>query len=140
MYKLPKSASWSSGLLSAQVPADASGGHVTITCHFNQTASTEVQVTPAAAVQQSDPGPQTAQPPVDDLTDDFAAGDAAVQVSVCSSLVLLGFVIIVHYCCTSETQCRRVSPSDAHDARGCHELLLTCARHISTLNVRSICN
>ncbi|KAL3162434.1 hypothetical protein ABBQ32_010103 [Trebouxia sp. C0010 RCD-2024] len=74
-------ATWESGdNRSVMVPADASGGHVTITCHFNQTASTEVQVTPAAAAQQSDTGPQTAQPPVDDLTDDFAAGDAAVQV------------------------------------------------------------
>lgn len=67
-----------------QVPADASGGRVTLTCHFNQTGATEVQVTPAAAVQQSEAGPDAARPPVDDLTDDFAAGDAAVQVAVCS--------------------------------------------------------
>ena len=66
-----------------QVPGDASGGHVTITCHFNQTGSTEVQVTPAAAAQQSSTNSQTAESPIDDLTDDFAAGDAAVQVPVC---------------------------------------------------------
>lgn len=135
MHSLSKGACLSLGLLNAQVPADASGGHVTITCHFNQTASTEVQVTPAAAAQQSDTGPQTAQPPVDDLTDDFAAGDAAVQVPVCFSLVPVGFVIIVHYCCTWETYGRDVGPSDA---RGCHDMLLTCARHISTLAVRSL--
>ena len=70
-----------------QVPADASGGHVTITCHFDQTGSTEVQVTPAAAAQPSSTASQTAEPPVDDLTDDFAAGDAAVQVPVRSSLM-----------------------------------------------------
>ncbi|KAL0029328.1 hypothetical protein WJX79_010471 [Trebouxia sp. C0005] len=61
------------------VPADASGGEVTIMCHYNQTGSTEVQVKPAAAAQQSTAQPQS---PVDDLTDDFAAGDAAVQVPV----------------------------------------------------------
>ncbi len=58
-------------------------------CHFNQTTSTEVQVTPAAAAQQSSPESQVPdeQAPVDDLTDDFAAGDAAVQVPVGCILV-----------------------------------------------------
>ena len=48
-------------------------------CHYNQTGSTEVQVKPAAAVRQST---ALSQPPVDNLTDDFATGDAAVQVPV----------------------------------------------------------
>ena len=56
-------------------------------CHYNQTGSTEVEVKPAAhlllscssAAQQSTAQPQS---PVDDLTDGFAAGDAAVQVPV----------------------------------------------------------
>ncbi len=48
-------------------------------CHYNQTRSTEVQFKLAAAAQQST---ALSQPPVDDLTDDFAAGDAAVQVAV----------------------------------------------------------
>ena len=60
---------------------------MTITCHFNQTGSTEVQVTPAAAAQPSGTASQTAEPPVDNLTDDFAAGDAAVQVPVRSLLI-----------------------------------------------------
>ncbi|KAL0039140.1 hypothetical protein WJX77_009036 [Trebouxia sp. C0004] len=69
---------WESGdNRSVKVPADASGGEVTIMCRYNQTGSTEVQVKPAAAAQQSTAQPQS---PVDDLTDDFAAGDAAVQV------------------------------------------------------------
>lgn len=57
-------------------------------CHFNQTSSTEVQVTPAAAAQQSNTDTQeaAADSPVDDLTDDFAAGDAAVQMPVCHAL------------------------------------------------------
>lgn len=75
-------AQWETGdNRSIRVPADASGGQVTIMCHFNQTSSTEVQVTPAAAAQQSNTDTQeaAADSPVDDLTDDFAAGDAAVQ-------------------------------------------------------------
>ena len=53
-------------------------------CHFNQTSSTEVQVTPAATSQQSSTQPQdAAASAVDDLTDDFAAGDAAAQIPVC---------------------------------------------------------
>ena len=66
-----------------QVPGDASGGHVTITCHFNQTGSTEVQVTPAAVAQQSSAGLQAPEAHTSgDLIDDFAAGDAAAQIPV----------------------------------------------------------
>lgn len=65
---------------------------MTIACHFNQTGSTEVQVTPAAAAQPSGTASQTAEPPVDDLTDDFAAGDAAVQVPVRSPLMSANLV------------------------------------------------
>ena len=67
---------------------------MTITCHFNQTGSTEVQVTPAAAAQQSSAASQTAEPPLDDLTDDFAAGDAAVQIPVCYLTVCLNLAWI----------------------------------------------
>ena len=67
------------------MPADAEGGQVSIMCHFNQTSSTEVQVTPASTAQQSSTQPQNAAASaVDDLTDDFAAGDAAVQIPVCA--------------------------------------------------------
>lgn len=79
---------WFTATWCIQVPADASGGHVTITCHFNQTGSTEVQVIPAAAAQPSGTASQTAGPPIDDLTDDFAAGDAAVQIPVRSRFSL----------------------------------------------------
>ena len=67
-----------------QVPGDAAGGQVTIACQFNETASTEVQVTPAAVAQTNGTVRQSASnaSPIDDLTDDFAAGDAAVQVPV----------------------------------------------------------
>lgn len=73
---------WESGdNRSVMVPADAEGGQVSIMCHFNQTSSTEVQVTPASTAQQSSTQPQdAAASAVDDLTDDFAAGDAAAQI------------------------------------------------------------
>ena len=61
--------------LSMQVPGDAAGGHVTIGCYFDQTASTEVDVTPASTAQQgSSPNLE------EDVVDEFAAGDAAPQV------------------------------------------------------------
>lgn len=58
-----------------QVPGDADGGQLTLGCYFDQTGSTDVQVTPAAAAQQ-DLIPNTE----DDVVDEFAAGDAAPQV------------------------------------------------------------
>ena len=73
---------------------------MTITCHFNQTGSTEVQVTPAAAAQPSGAPSQTAEPPIDDLTDDFAAGDAAVQVPVGPPLMSLNLMLSSQQRCT----------------------------------------
>ena len=58
-----------------QVPGDADGGQLTLECYFDQTSSTDVQVTPAAAAQQ-DLVPNTEE----DVVDEFAAGDAAPQV------------------------------------------------------------
>lgn len=60
------------GLL--QVPENVSGGQITIACHFDQTASTEVQVTPSAAAQQT-----LAPNAEEDSVDEFAAGYAAPQ-------------------------------------------------------------
>ena len=69
-------------LLVSQVPGDATGGEVTIACQFNQTDATEVQVVPAAVAQAAGSQNGATASPVDDLIDDFAAGDAAVQVPV----------------------------------------------------------
>lgn len=62
---------------------------MTIACQFNQTDSTEVQVTPAAVAQKSGTQNGASPSPVDDLTDDFAAGDAAVQVPVSDATSML---------------------------------------------------
>ena len=79
------------------MPGDATGGEVTIACQFNHTDATEVQVVPAAVAQAAGSQNGATESPVDDLTDDFAAGDAAVQVPVSfqSSMVLLAI------CCVS---------------------------------------
>lgn len=58
-----------------QVPGDAAGGQVTIGCYFDQTASTEIDIT------RSSPAQQGSSPNLEeDVVDEFAAGDAAPQV------------------------------------------------------------
>lgn len=68
---------WLTTCVVLQVPGDVPGGQVTFGCYFDQTASTEVQVTPAAAAAAQ----QDVIPDIQEhMVDEFAAGDAAPQV------------------------------------------------------------